>query len=197
FQNRPQITVANGKPHVVFARDTSANGEIYYARLEGSQWLSQSISQSPGATSQNPAFTSDGGSNLFAAWDENTNGNTNHEIYFKTSDNGGLTWSTVAHMSNGSPRVSTQPSVEWASTSKQASIVWSDPSTGSQEEIWEREFDPGSKATSDAFQVSKTGGRSFWPAAGFGPKHADIAWHDNTTGNYQIYDLGGQIKGVT
>src|SRR5262249_41041112 len=70
FRNRPQITIAGGKPHIVFARATSVNGEIYYARLEGSQWLNQSISQTPGATSQNPAFASDGGNNLFAAWDE-------------------------------------------------------------------------------------------------------------------------------
>jgi hypothetical protein len=194
FQNRPQITIANGKPHVIFARDTSANGEIYYARLEGSQWLSQSISQSPGITSQNPAFTSDGGNNLFVAWDENINGNTNHEIYFRTSSNGGLNWSTAVNMSSGSPGVSTQPSVEWSSTSQRAYIVWSDPRAGSQEEIWEREFDPATQITSDAFQASTTSGRSFWPAAGFGPQRADIAWHDNTSGSYQIYDLGGQIK---
>jgi hypothetical protein len=195
FQNRPQISIANGKPQVVFARDTSANGEIYYARLEGSQWLSQNISQSPGATSQNPAFASDGGNNLFAAWDENINGNTNHEIYFKTSSDGGLNWSSAIDMSSGSSSVSTQPNVQWSSTTQHAYVVWSDANNGSQEEIWEREFDPITKITSDAFQVSKTSGRSFWPAAGFGPQRADIAWHDNTTGNYQIYDLGGQLVG--
>jgi hypothetical protein len=106
-----------------------------------------------------------------------------------------LTWSNAVDMSSGSTGVSTQPSVEWSSTSQRAYIVWSDPNTGSQEEIWEREFDPVTKITSDAFQASKTSGRSFWPAAGFGPARADIAWHDNTTGTYQIYDLGGQIRG--
>jgi hypothetical protein len=41
FQNRPVITVAGGKPHVVFQNGSSSGAEIYYARLEGSQWVNQ------------------------------------------------------------------------------------------------------------------------------------------------------------
>jgi hypothetical protein len=191
FQNRPVVTVAGGKPHVVFQNGQSSGAEIYYARLEGGQWVNQNISSSP-ITSQNPAFASDGGNNLFVAWDENIGG---HDILFKTSDNGGQTWSTAINLTNNSG-LSTYPNIGWSSVSQRAYIVWHDQNNipASPEEVWEREFDPATKITSDAFQVSRTPNDSLNPIIATGPSRADVVWHDNTPGKYQIYDLGGQLK---
>jgi len=191
FQNRPQIAIANGKPQVAFARDTSGNSEIYYARLEGTQWVNQNISQSPGISSQNPAIASDSGNNLFVAWDENAG---SHEIFFKASFDGGLTWSSPNNLTNN-VGISTAPYVTWSAVSQRAYVVWQDQNNivSSPEEIWEREFDPASRVTSDAFQISKTSGASRAPSMALGPGHADVAWHDNTSSVYQLYDLGGQI----
>jgi hypothetical protein len=193
FQNRPIVTVAGGKPHVVFQNGSSSGAEIYYARLEGSQWINQNISASGSVGSQNPAFASDGGNNLFVAWDENIGG---HDILFKTSSNGGQTWSTAINLTNNSG-LSTYPYVGWSSTSQRAYIVWHDQNNipGSPEEIWEREFNPATTITSDGFQVSKTASDSLNPVIALGPSRAEVVWHDNTPGKYQIYDLGGLIKG--
>jgi hypothetical protein len=191
FQNRPSITIAGGKPHIIFANGSGSGGDIYYTRLEGSQWINLNLSNSSGISSQNASLGSDGGNNLFAAWDE---GIGNHDIVFKASFNGGLTWSDVNRLTNN-PGLTTAPFVGWSTTTKRAYIVWHDQNTvnGAPEDIWEREFDPASKITSDAFQVSKDSGDSTLPIIAFGPTHADIVWQDTTTGAYQIYDLGGSL----
>ncbi|MFL5801745.1 MAG: sialidase family protein [Roseiflexaceae bacterium] len=194
YQNRPAITFANGKPQIVFQHGSSPVGELYYAHLEGSQWVSQNITNSS-FNSQNPAFASDGGNNLFVAWDENVN-NNNHEIFFKASFDGGATWSADNRLTNN-VGISTYPYVGWSTTSHRAYIVWHDENSavGASEEIWLREFDPASKVTSSAFQVSNNTGASTLPKVGFGPSRADVVWQDNTTSSYQIYDLSGQIIG--
>src|SRR5262245_36485874 len=123
FQNRPSITFAGGKPHVVLSQGITQGGvgEIYYARLEGGQWLNQNITNT-GVSSLNPSLASDGGSNLFLAWDENVGG---HDIFFKASFDGGLNWSTSINLSNNSG-LSTYPFVGWSSTSQRAYVVWHD-----------------------------------------------------------------------
>jgi hypothetical protein len=189
FQNRPSVTIAEGKPHVIYSEDSA---EVHYARLEGGQWLDLNLSGTS-SPSLNPSIASDGGKNLFAAWDENSG---NHEIWFKASFDGGVNWSAPNPLTNN-PGISTYPFVGWSSSTQLAYIVWHDQGSGTIEDIWEREFDPVSKVTSAAFQVSNNAGVSKNPMIAFGPNRADLVWHDTTTGSYQVFDLGGTLKSVT
>jgi hypothetical protein len=191
-QNRPQITIANGKPHIVFERNNSANGEIYYVRLEGSQWVSQNVSNIGGTESLNATMSSDGGNNLFVAWEEKTN---NHDVLFRASFDGGLNWSSINPISQ-TPEEASFPNLTWSPGSKRAYLVWADK-TGSSDglpEIWEREFDPVSTDTTAPDRVSHFNGNSVWPTIGVGTSRADIVWHDNVQTTYQIWDWGGHIQ---
>jgi hypothetical protein len=194
YQNRPAITFAGGKPHIAFQHGTSLGAEIYHARLEGTQWIDQNITTGP-FNSQNPTLASDGGNNLFFAWDENID-NANHEILFKASFDGGVTWSAPNRFTNN-PGISTYPYISWSASSQRAFIIWHDQNSavGVPEEVWLREFNPADRTTTAAFQASKSGGSSTQPKIAFGPSRADLVWQDNSTATYQIYDLAGQLLG--
>ncbi len=111
YQNRPSITFAGGKPHIAFQHGTSLGAEIYHGRLEGGQWINQNITTGD-FNSQNPTLSSDGGNNLFFAWDENID-NSNHEILFKASFDGGVTWSAANRFTNN-PGISSCPYISWS-----------------------------------------------------------------------------------
>jgi hypothetical protein len=197
YQNRPQITIANGKPQVAFQNGASRGSEIYYSRLEGGTWVNQNISNS-GNASQNATIASDGGNNIFIAWDEN-DGNVNHEIFFRASFDGGLSWTANAiNMSAGSGGISTAPALTWSSKSKRAIVVWQDEQGGSpaNPEIWERQFSPVSLDTTFADRISHFSRRSMWPTVGAGVNRADIVWQDENREYFQAWDTAGEVVGA-
>jgi hypothetical protein len=193
YQNRPSITFSGGMPHVVYQRGTSNAAEIYYTRLEGGSWTRPVSVSNTSTRSENPTLTSDGEGALFLAWDENVNG---HDILFKASFDNGNSWSNTIAFSNSNEWAS-HPYADWSPSAKRVHVVWSDRTRSSdgQEEIWERQFDPATLRTTEADRVSNFNGHSYWPAIGVGPQRADIVWHDNTTGTYEIWDWGGDVIG--
>jgi hypothetical protein len=196
YQNRPQITIAGGKPQVTFQHGSSKGSEIYYARLEGSTWVNQNISGSNNASSQNTSITSDGDKQIFIAWDENVD-NANHEIYLRSSFNGGLNWTDPLNMSNGSAGISTAPHVVWSPSAQRVHVVWQDEHGGASgdPEIWERQFSPVSLDTTFADQISHFSRRSMWPTVGAGTKRADVVWQDEVQTYFQVWDWAGEIIG--
>jgi hypothetical protein len=199
YQNRPQITIANGKPQVAFQHNASKGAEIYYARLEGNTWVNQNISASGNVPSQNATITSDGGNNIFIAWDENV-ANVNHEIYFRASSDGGQTWSlNTINMSAGSSGISTSPALTWSPKAQRALLVWQDEQGGSpaRPEIWERQFSPVSLDTTFADRISHFNLRSMWPVISAGTNRADIVWQDEIQTYFQVWDMVGRIGGST
>jgi hypothetical protein len=190
FQNRPQITIANGVPQVVY----TYGSEVEYRRFVSfGSWVGLDLSQSPGIFSGNVTIASDGGNNLVAAWDEGIN---NHDILFRASPDGGQTWAAALNFSNNST-LSTSPNATWSSSPKRAYITWEDiaGSSDGKPEIWMREFDPNSKDTTAALQISKAAGRSKWPVIAAGTTRADITWMDDASGTFQVHDMSGQIEG--
>jgi hypothetical protein len=197
YQNRPQITIAGGKPQVAFQHGASRGSEIYYARLEGNTWVNQNISVSNNISSQNATITSDGGNNIFIAWDENV-GNVNHEIYFRASFDGGQTWTAKPiNMSAGSAGISTAPALTWSAKAQRAIVVWQDEQGGStgNPEIWERQFSPVSLDTTFADRISHLTRRSMWPTVGAGINRADISWQDEDREFFQAWHMGGLVGG--
>jgi hypothetical protein len=195
YENRPQIAVIGTQPHVIFQN----NSEIYYRRLDGDgQWRGDNISVSPKYNSANASIASDGISKLFVAWDEGVNG---HDIEFRTSFDGGHSWSNIVSFSNG-PQLATSPYVSWSDAAKRAFVVWQDGagSGDSRGEIWEREFDPQTLDTTFADQISHFNGRSLWPTIGTGSKRADIVWMDEankSSGFFQVWNWGGALIDAT
>lgn len=182
------VITSNGKAHAVL----TSSGEVYYARLEGSTWVSRNISESPGINSDSPALTTDGTA-IYIAWDEGVNG---HDIDFRRSIDGGQNWSTIIPFSN-TPQYAAFPSATYSATSRRVYVAWQDQTgTGvSQDEIWYREFDPSDGTTTASKRLTTLPGTSALPSIAAGPNRAALAWHDRTTGLLQIFDMGGTIAG--
>src|SRR5262249_36954275 len=173
--------------------------EIYYRRRDGDGvWRGDNLSQSSHLNSLNATIASDGVSKLFVAWDEGLS-STNHDIKFRTSFDGGVSWSHALFYTTdiGS---STYPDVVWSDATKRAYVVWQDDahSDDAKSEIWEREFDPASLDTTAADRISHFTGRSQWPTVGTGSSRADIVWMDEVDkprGFFQVGDWPGTLKG--
>ncbi|HET9224535.1 MAG TPA: hypothetical protein VFO07_18625, partial [Roseiflexaceae bacterium] len=165
---------------------------VYRRRDDDGVWRGQTISESNNINSQSASIASDGGANLFVAWDENVSG---HDIYFRASFDGGYSWSSNKINLSQSSELSRYPNVHWSAAARRAIIVWEDAhgSRDGQTEIWERQFDPVTKETTFADQISHFNGRSQWPTVGSGGTKADIAWMDEPTskGNFQVYSVEG------
>jgi hypothetical protein len=188
YQNRPSITYAGGRVHLVYQRGTSSGAEIFYTSL-GNNWSTPKSISNTSTASQNPTITSDGNNALFMAWDENVNG---HDILFKASLDGGNTWSNAIAFSNTSAWAS-HPHATWSPQARRVHVVWADMTGQSEEEVWERQFDPESLNTTAADRISHTGRKSLWPAVAVGTSRADIVWHDNSNTTYQIWNDYGQV----
>jgi hypothetical protein len=194
LQKRPSITYADDKPHVVFTTD--GNRDITYRRRDDDGgWRGQGISESGNINSQSASIASDGGTNLFVAWDENVGG---HDIFFRASFDGGFSWSSNKINMSGSGELSRYPNVSWSPSAKRAIIVWEDAhgSRDKNTEIWERQFDPVSKETTFADQITHFNKRSQWPTVGSGGPKADIVWLDEAVGEFQVWSLEGDAGEV-
>ncbi len=195
YQTGPRIVVTNdGKPHIVFQRG-SARPDIYYARLDGSTWVTQNLSNDSSTNSVAPTLATDG-VGLYAAWGESLGGG-NHDVRFRYSPNGGTTWSSRIDLSN-TPQFAEYPDIAWSATARRAYIVWSDVtnSADANTNIWFREFDPGSLETGAADRVNNQPGASDVPAVSTGPARIDITWQDRHPDNIlSVFYTGGAIRG--
>lgn len=189
FQNRPQVAVTtNGAVHIVFQHGR----EIYYGRQEGSGWALQNISQSASVNSLNPTIASDG-ERLFVAWDENVNG---HDIQYRTSGDGGRSWSEPRAISN-TPAFASFPSATFSTTSRRVLLVWSDATDAApvQPEIWYTEFDLTTGALFGSQRLTYLSGQSTLPVVVAGPSRIAVTWQDRTAGGWQIFHLDGALVG--
>lgn len=194
FQNRPQVVVTNdGKAHVVFQREK----DIWYARLESNGWVSQDISNDDSTNSSNPSIGTDG-TNLYAAWGEGIV-TGNHDIRFTRSTTGGQSWSSRVGIADNS-NFSQFPSVTYSATSGRVYVVWADNTDASnsrENEIWFREFDPGTPAFGAADRITQRGGDSSVPVISAGPGRIGITWQDKagSDSEYSVFFEGGRIIG--
>jgi len=204
FQNAPDITITNGQVHIVFTYNS--NAEIDYARMAigSNAWTNiTNISKSPGNKAFQPSIMTDG-TQIFVSWLEKVDGN-NSNVWFTRSFDNGQTWpqQEIRHFSD-TPEFAGQPHSAYSPLSKRVYTAWIDATNSDDPpntEIWFREFDPATGATGEADRVSHFRGASLWPwiaaapANAVGTPRADIVWHDNTSGTYQIYSWGGNIIG--
>jgi hypothetical protein len=105
FQNSPDITTTGSGAgvvvHVVYAGRRSASTStsefdvFYVTGVGGSFGEPRNLSNDPLIWSLTPTITSDGGSNLFLAWD--TRGD-NHDIVLSRSNNGGASWTPPVNL---------------------------------------------------------------------------------------------------
>ena len=180
----PTVAIGSGDSvHVVWQDSTPGNWEIHYKRSTdgGTTWGGARRLTWTDGESLNPAIAS--GDNTHVVWEEEESGN--YEIYYKRSTDGGTTWGTAKRLTWTSAG-SFAPAIAMG-TSGQVHVAWSDDAPGNDEIYYRRSTDGGA-TWSAARRLTWTTGGSFVPTIAVDSSdQVHIAWHDDTSGDNEIY----------
>jgi hypothetical protein len=188
YQNRPQVVVTNdGKPNVIFQHDR----DIFYARKDPGGWVVQNISNSRKSPSYNATIASDGTA-LYVAWDE---GENNHDILFRRSNDGGASWSAIEGLSD-TESYATFPNLTYAPSSRRVYAVWSDVKDFKNRNpyIVFSAYDPANGGHTRPQRLATRQGAAVLAIIAAGPGVVAVVWQDRSRPDWQIYHVGGAIR---
>jgi len=194
---------SSSNPYVVWQDSTTGNGDIYFLKWNGSEWVdadgsgkeSINISNNAGVSGF-PSICLDGSGNPHVAWHDSSSGS--HEIYY-------LKW-------NGSKWVDTDGSGKEAinipnikgtyypslclDSSGNPHIAWKNFISGNNYDIYYLKWngtewvDVNGSAGRESINVSTNTGYSGYPSISLDSlDNPHIAWKDHTSGNMEIYYL--------
>jgi len=121
--------------HVMWGDDTPGNYEIYYKKSTngGATWTTKRLTYNSGWSS-NPDIAIDSNNYIHMVWLDNSL-DSNHEIYYKRSTDGGVTWThkRLTHSSGytGGPAIAVD-------SSDNILVVWFDTTVAGHGEIYYR-----------------------------------------------------------
>jgi hypothetical protein len=196
----PKIRVApDGNPVICWIDQSSGNWEIYVKRWTGSGWVEiGSSSASGGGISNNSGssrscsldFAADG--TLFLGWRDDTSGD--YEIYIKRWN--GSSWQDVGNSSSSGGGISDNSGLSGnlslvVGHDGNPYVFWQDDTPGNFEiymKYWNGSSWEALGGSAPGGGISNSSGRS----AGSSPLilpdgRPAIAYHDNSTGDYEIY----------
>ena len=131
--------------------------------------------------SSHQKIATDSNGHIHVVWQDNSPGN--NEIYYKRSSNGGITWSLKRlTMTSGS---SIHPAVA-VDASDNIHVSWVDQTTGNYEIYYKRSMNAGA-TWGGTKRITWNSGHSVEPAIATKSNNVHLVWHDNPTGNYEIY----------
>lgn len=186
FSSRPYVAVdSSNTPHVVWYDDSSGNQEIYYKKSTdgGATWSTTKRLTWNSGVSYTPCIAVAPDDSLHMVWRDSTPGN--NEIFYKKSTDGGTTWFGFKRLSWNSkeserPIISTGPD-------NNPQVVWPDISPGNFE-IMYRQSANGGTTWSGSKRLTWTSGESRFAFISVDPaNNPHVVWHDNTSGDFEIY----------
>ncbi len=182
----PDIAVDSaGNPHVVWYDYTPGAPEIYFKRSVdgGATWSTMKRLTWTSGGSNSPAITVDGPGKLHVVWEDYTPGN--YDIYYKSSKDGGLTWTPnkiLSWTSGGSE----DPAIG-VDSSGNLHVTWHDDTLGNDEIFYRRSADGGVTWAPNK-RLTWTSGESYNSAIAIDSSaNLHVVWQDNTPGNAEIY----------
>jgi hypothetical protein len=195
---RPEIALDSyDTVHVVWTDDTLGwpNHEIYYRKSTdgGDTWVGTKRLTWNAGMSVSPAIALDSINTIHVFWDDSTTGN--HEIYYKKSTDGGSTWGIAKRLTWNSG-MSYSPVVVLDS-SDNMNMVWYDITPGNFEIYFRRSIDGGTNWSAATRITWNTGSSFASDIAVDASGHINVAWEDDTPGNYEIYFKRSTNGGVS
>jgi len=181
--NHAWSVASNGNVvHVLFYDDRDGNEEIYYKRSNngGTTWGAETRLTNNTASSQYPSI-SIFGTLVHAVWQDNRD--SNWEVYYKRSTDGGTTWGADTRLTNNSA-FNWHPSM--AVSGSNVHIVWRDNRDGNQEIYYKLSTDGGTTWGAD-LRLTNNSAFSWMPCIAVSSSNVHVVWQDNRDGNYEIY----------
>ncbi len=186
----PAVSSSGSYVYVLWDDNRDGNDEMYFkcSTDGGASWgtdtrLSNNTANSVAASIASTGLT------VCAAWHDNRDSNT--EIYYRTSTDGGLNWGAETRLTNNTAS-SEEPSV--IVSGSDVHIVWHDNRDGNWEIYYNRSTDGGLSWGTDT-RLTNNIYNSLWPIVTASESAVDVVWYDDRDGNTEIYfkrstDLG-------
>jgi hypothetical protein len=179
----PAIAVSGPIVHVVWEEYRDGNAEIYYKRSPdaGVSWSADARLTNNSAKSLSPALAVFGGV-VHVTWFDQRDGN--NEIYYKRSEDGGLSWGADTRLTND---LSSSIYSAIAVSEAFVYIAWEEHRDGNGEIYYKRSTDGGVTWGLDT-RLTNNSANSFSPSIAASGDEVNIAWFDQRDGNLEIYD---------
>jgi len=187
---------------VVWSDDTPGNYEVYFKKSAdgGATWTAAKRLTYSGAWSIAPAIAVNG-SAVYVVWGEYDEITQQDEIYFRKSADGGATWKTLKRLTyttdlNYWPYIG----VDLAVNGSNIYVTWHDDAQGNKEIFFRKSADGGA-SWQTAQRLTYGSGSSEDPAVSVTASNVYLAWHDDVSGDDEIYfrksvDGGASWKAV-
>jgi hypothetical protein len=179
----PQISSKGNNVYVVWYDEiTPSNREIFIAVSNNNgatfSFPPDNLSNSPETEDSFDPQISSTGNNVYVVWEE-TITPTNHQIFFRASNNNGATFSFPPDNLSNSPETEDSRDPQISSTGNNVYVVWQDDTSGNNEILFAESDDNG-----DNFDmpdnISRTAEGSFVPQISSAGNNVYVVWQDST-----------------
>jgi len=182
--------------HVIWYDARNTYPKIYYRRSTdgGSTWSTEVQISFRSANSEYPSLAASG-NDVHAVWGNNwVNGSSMYYgVIYRGSTNGGTTWGTELRLADSTDRPP-YPSV--AASGSAVHIAWKDHRDGNDEIYFRRSTDRGMTWMPETRLTNDTA-ESFIPSVAVSGSTVYVVWHDERTGNADIFFCRSSDGGAT
>jgi len=190
WSSTPCVASSGDRVYLAWEDDRNGAGEIYYKRStdKGATWSPDArLTFDPGWSVMPSLWAS--GAKVHLVWDDDRHGN--EEIYYRSSEDSGLTWSGEVRLSNGRYN-STYPSI--SALDSMIHVVWTDSRSGRPEIYYAR----NPTGNSGAEEEANTGGQRVEAKGTATPNpftfFATVPGHFSE--RFALYDVSGRRVGT-
>ena len=170
---------------IVWSDLTPGTNQIYHKRSAdgGTTWSAAQRITWSSSSSENPDIAIDSANALHVVWSQYIVANP--EIFYKTSSDGGSTWSAAQRLTWASGS-SSRPAIA-VDSSDALHVAWSDDVPGNPE-VYYRTSSDGGTTWNPVKRLTWTSSNSYVPAIAIDSANIIfVVWYDDAPGNYEIY----------